>query len=293
MKIAVASGKGGTGKTTVAANCAMLMSQNGLDVAYADCDVEEPNGHIFLKPVMAGSTAATLPFPVVDEDLCIGCGKCQEICSFNAIVVLDHSPMVFADICHACGGCVFVCPVGAITENERRTGTIETGKSGTLVFIQGTLDVGQVMSPPLIRDVKRAIPPVDFTFIDCPPGTSCPVITALEGADFVLLVTEPTPFGLHDLKLAVEAVTALGLQSGVVINRHDFGSAETEAYLRSKGIPVVGRIPDDMQIARTYSEGKLIIDELPEYRETFSRIITEINKRNGGAFSQRGLKKYE
>ena len=293
MKIAVASGKGGTGKTTVAVNCAMLMSQNGLDVAYADCDVEEPNGHIFLKPAITGSTAATLLYPVVDENLCTGCGKCQEICCFNAIVVLDRSPMVFADICHACGGCAYVCPVGAITESERVTGTIETGKSGDLPFIQGTLDIGQVMSPPLIRDVKRAIPPADFTFIDCPPGTSCPVITALDDTDFVLLVTEPTPFGLHDLKLAVDAVTSLGLPSGVVINRHNFGSAKTEAFLRSKGIPVVGRIPDDLKIARTYSEGKLIIDDLPEYREVFSRIVTEIKKRDGSAFSQRGTKKSE
>jgi len=281
MNIAVASGKGGTGKTTVAVNLAVFLARSGENVVYADCDVEEPNGHIFLKPRIDDERKALLSYPVVDTERCIACGKCQAICEFNAIVLIGESPLVFPDLCHACGGCVHVCPVNAVSEEQRDIGIVETGASDALIFIQGRLNIGQVLSPPLIKEVKRSIPGAECTIIDCPPGTSCPVITALSGADFVLLVTEPTPFGLHDLKLAVEAVQSLGIPHGVFINRFDLGDAETVSFCRTKGVPVIGKIPDDTRIARTYSEGGLVIDALPEYNEVFSSLFAGIRERIG------------
>ncbi|MCD6307769.1 MAG: ATP-binding protein, partial [Candidatus Latescibacteria bacterium] len=289
MNIAVASGKGGTGKTTVAANLAVFLSRSGENVVYADCDVEEPNGHIFLKPRIDDKRTALLSYPVVDAERCIACGKCQAICEFNAIILIGESPMVFPDLCHACGGCIHVCPVNALSEEQRGIGAVETGAKDALSFVQGRLDIGQVLSPPLIREVKLSIPDADYTIIDCPPGTSCPVITALRDADFVLLVTEPTPFGLHDLKLAVEAVQSIGIPHGVFINRFDLGDAETVSFCRTKGVPVIGKIPDDTRIARTYSEGSLVIDALPEYDGVFSSLFDGIKERVGGEVAKKAV----
>lgn len=287
MIISVASGKGGTGKTTVAVNMAAMLSRGGSDVVYADCDVEEPNGHIFIKPVISASRNSTMPYPVVDESICTGCGLCHDICRFNAIVLISGKPIVFPDLCHACGGCLHVCPVGAIHEERRDIGVVEWGTGEGIAFIHGRLTIGQVLSPPLIRDVRRSVPEADITIVDCPPGTSCPVIASMSGADYILLVTEPTPFGLHDLKLAVEAAQVLGIPSGVVINRDSAGSSETESYCRSRGVSVLGRIPDDECIARVYSRGKLIVDELPEYGDMFLRlhkaIVRELKGRVGSA----------
>ncbi len=191
-------------------------------------------------------------------------------------MLISGKPIVFSDLCHACGGCLHVCPVGAIHEENRDIGVVEWGAGEELSFIHGRLNIGQVLSPPLIRDVRRSVPEADVTIVDCPPGTSCPVIASMSGADYILLVTEPTPFGLHDLKLAVEAAHVLGIPSGVVINRDSVGSSETESYCRSRGVPVLGRIPDDERIARVYSRGKLIVDELPEYGDMFVRLHTAI-----------------
>ncbi len=265
MKIAVASGKGGTGKTTVATGLAAVLAEKGAKVAYVDCDVEEPNGHLFLRPEIRRTVTATLAYPSVDKEACTSCGKCQEICRYKAIMLIMDKPLVFPEMCHACGGCVLVCPSGAITEVQREIGVVETGESGAVEFVHGRLNVGQILSPPLIRQVKALIPEEGIAILDCPPGTSCPVITALRGADYIILVTEPTPFGLNDLKLAADAARELRTPFGVFINRADIGTRDTERYCEKNAIPILGRIPDDRRVAEAYSRGELLDTLTPLY----------------------------
>jgi len=275
LRIGIASGKGGTGKTTVATNLAYVASRDGLSVAYLDCDVEEPNGHIFLKPEITSSTPVGNLIPVVDEDQCNLCGLCGEICQFSAIVCLGEKVLVFPEMCHGCGGCRLVCDSGAITEVTRRMGLLETGHAGKIRFVQGSLDIGQAMSPPIIKAVRDVQPAVDLAIIDAPPGTSCPVIESIRGCDFVMLVTEPTPFGLNDLKLAVEMVRALELPFGIVINRADVGDQETRSYCAAQGIEILAEIPDDRRIAESYSRGELICAVLPDYESLFASILVK------------------
>jgi len=279
MKIAVASGKGGTGKTTVATNLARVVSAAGEQVAYVDCDVEEPNGHIFLKPDIETSEKASMQYPVVDKEKCISCGKCAEICQFKAIVMIGENPLVFPEMCHDCGGCYEVCPAGAISLKDRVIGVIEEGFADGVRFIHGTLDIGQVMSPPLIRAVKRRIREEGTTVVDCPPGTSCPVIEAVHGADYGVLVTEPTPFGLHDLMLAVEVLEKLGIPFGVFINRSDIGTKETLNYCEKRMVPVLASLPDDRRIAEAYSKGIIAVDSLSEFNTFFSKLYAEVKRR--------------
>jgi MinD superfamily P-loop ATPase len=276
MIIAIASGKGGTGKTTIAANLAMCLQK---PVRLLDCDVEEPNCHIFLKPDLDGSERATLPVPVINEKQCNNCGECGRMCQFNAIVSLKTKPLVFPSLCHGCGGCVRVCPTGAITEAEREIGTVERGTSGHVQFVQGRLDVGEAQSPPLIRAVKRHIAEEGVTLIDCPPGTSCPVIAAVKGCDYAVLVTESTPFGLHDLKLAVATMRLLHLDFGVVINRTTSRDAMVREFCRKEHIPVLLEIPDDRRVAEAYSRGRLIVEAVPELRESFERLCSSVISR--------------
>jgi len=209
MKIAVASGKGGTGKTTIASSLALCLADNRHGVTFVDCDVEEPNGFIFLKPTVESSETASVPVPVVNEALCTACAECGRICRFSAIVCLGGAAVTFPELCKGCGGCSLVCDDGAITETGRVVGKIESGSSGRLGFLHGKLRVGEAMSPPLIRRLKSKIPAEGIFILDAPPGTSCPVVETIRGCDFVLLVTEPTPFGLNDLELAVEMVRLL------------------------------------------------------------------------------------
>ena len=276
MKIAVASGKGGTGKTTVATNLAYVASRNGQSVAYLDCDVEEPNGHIFLKPIVTNSKPVGNLIPKVDEEKCTHCGKCGEICRFSAIVCLGEKVLVFPELCHACGGCMLVCPVEAITEVPREMGKLETGNAGPIRFVRGLLNIGEAMSLPVIKEVRAAVPKAELVIVDAPPGTSCPVIESVRGCDFVLLVTEPTPFGLNDLKLAVEMVRALGLAFGVVINRADTGDREVQKYCLQNRIEVLTEIRDDRRIAEAYSRGEMICEALPEYVPIFDELLKEI-----------------
>jgi MinD superfamily P-loop ATPase len=278
MKIAVASGKGGTGKTTLATNLASLASQDGHSVAYVDCDVEEPNGHLFLKPLIASSRSIGRIQPKVDEDKCTHCGLCGEICQYSAIVCVGDKVLVYPELCHACGGCGLVCRPGAIAEVLRNTGRLEAGPAGAVRFVHGVLDIGEAMSAPLIRLVKAAAPKADLVIIDSPPGTSCPVIESVRGADFVLLVTEPTPFGLNDLKLAVAMVRALNLPFGVVINRADVGDGATLAYCRAQGIEVLAEIPDDRSVAEAYSRGALACDAVPAFRTHIVNLLTRIRE---------------
>ncbi|MBT4482725.1 MAG: P-loop NTPase [Candidatus Latescibacteria bacterium] len=278
MKLAIASGKGGTGKTTVATNLAWIGDTSFESVTYVDCDVEEPNGHIFLKPQIETIPKATMLYPVVDEDKCISCGKCAEICQFKAIIMIGEKPLVFPEMCHDCGGCYSVCPADAVALKEREIGMIETGHTGKIRFVHGKLAIGQVMSPPLIKAVKLHIPEDGLVIVDCPPGTSCPVIEALHGADYALLVTEPTPFGLNDLKLAVEVLKELGIKFGVFINRYDIGTQDTMRYCEKGSIPVLAQLPDDNRIAEAYSKGLIVTDELPEYRTCFMNLLSALKR---------------
>jgi len=275
MIISIASGKGGTGKTTVATNMAVSL---GSDVQVLDCDVEEPNSHLFIQPTIEEVKTITTPVPEVDMDKCTLCGKCAEICQFNAIVVIGETVLPFLELCHSCGGCMEVCPEKAITETERELGIIEKGHRNGLEFVHGKLRVGEAMSPPLIRKVREYTRPDILTIIDAPPGTSCPVIAAMTGADFVLLVTEPTPFGLHDLKLAVGAVKILGIPSGLVINRSDMGDDQVRVYAEQEGLPILMEIPFDRRIAEAYSRGDMVVDVMPEWKEKFLELYHRIEK---------------
>lgn len=282
MKIAVASGKGGTGKTTVATNLAYAGSQDGRTVAYLDCDVEEPNGALFLKPEIVESHPVHVSVPAVDASRCTGCGLCGRICQYSAIVSLSKQVLVFPELCHGCGGCWLVCPPGAITESHRETGQVDVGRAGRVQFVQGLVNVGEAMSPPAIRAVKKAAPAADLVVIDAPPGTSCPVIESIRDADFVLLVTEPTPFGLHDLTLAVEVVRALELPFGLVINRADVGDDETWRYCREERIDVLAEIPDDRRVAEAYSRGEMVYETLPEYQGVYDALLKSVTRRGEG-----------
>lgn len=275
MIISIASGKGGTGKTTIATNLAVSLK---FDVQLLDCDVEEPNSHLFIQPVIDEVKTITIPVPEVDMEKCSLCGKCGEICQFKAIVVVGDIVLSFNELCHSCGGCMEVCPEKAIIETGRELGVIEKGHRNGLEFVHGRLRVGEAMSPPLIKKVREYTRPGVLTIIDAPPGTSCPVITSMTGADFVLLVTEPTPFGLHDLKLAVGAVKILGIPCGLVINRSDMGNDQVKVYAKHEDIPVLMEIPFDRRIAEAYSRGKMIVEVMPEWEEKFAKLYRQIKE---------------
>ena len=280
MRIAVASGKGGTGKTTVATNLAWVASRNQRSVAYVDCDVEEPNGHLFLKPHIASSNPFGRLHPVVDQGKCTHCGLCGEICQYSAIVCVGEKVLVHPELCHACGGCLRVCRPGAITEVLRDSGRIETGQAGPIRFVHGVLNIGEAMSTPLIRQVKAEAPGADMVIIDSPPGTSCPVIESVRNADFVLLVTEPTPFGLNDLKLAVEMARAMKLSLGVVINRAGSGDERIREYCRGQNIEVLAEIPDDRRVAEAYSRGTLACDAVPGFHARMEGLWARLSDLN-------------
>jgi len=279
MKIAIASGKGGTGKTTIATNLACSMARMGKNVQYLDCDVEEPNGHIFLKPEIQETRTVTIPVPQVDTELCSGCGKCGLLCQYSAIISLKDTAMTFEQLCHSCGGCMLVCPTGAITEKPKEIGYVEVGSANGVRFGQGRLKVGDIHTPPLIKKVKAKALQDGTVIIDAPPGTSCPVIEAIKGCDFVLLVTEPTPFGLNDLKLAVGMVRELKLPFAVVINRSEPDHNLINRYCRDEDIDIVLELPDDRRIAEAYSVGKMIVDVLPEYGDGFAHLYENIGER--------------
>jgi MinD superfamily P-loop ATPase len=273
MIISVASGKGGTGKTTVATNLAVSLNQK---VQLLDCDVEEPNAHLFLNPVLEKKETVNAVVPEIDLEKCIFCKKCMDICRFAAIAVLKKDVLVFDNLCHSCGGCFEVCPEKAIKEKQRSLGEIEHGMVDNISFIHGRLKVGQVMVPPIIKKVRTFTDPDLVTIIDAPPGTSCPVIAAVNKADFVLLVTEPTPFGLHDLKLAVETVKILGIPHGLIINRADLGNDDVKAYAKKENLPILMEIPFEKRIAQIYSNGQMIAKEIPEFKVKFQSLFQDI-----------------
>jgi len=277
MQIAIASGKGGTGKTTIATNLACSIARMGRTVQYLDCDVEEPNGHIFLKPDIEETQNVTIGVPEVDTELCDGCGKCGQLCQYSAIICLKDTVMTFEQLCHSCGGCMAVCPQAAINEKQRKIGIAEFGRANGVFYGAGKLDIGAIQSPALIKYVKQRPTDSDTVVIDVPPGTSCPVIEAIKGADFVLLVTEPTPFGLNDLQLAVEMVREVGLAFAVAINRCDIGDDRVVRYCQQQEIEILLEIPNDRLVAEAYSQGIKIIDALPGYEEKFTKLYRKIN----------------
>jgi MinD superfamily P-loop ATPase len=276
MQIAVASGKGGTGKTILATNLAWVTAQRSQRCSYLDCDVEEPNGALFLKPTFDDDQPVNTPIPSVRDEACTGCGQCGEICRFSAIVSMNRTVLTFPELCHGCGGCWLVCPSGAIGKTMHPVGRIRTGWAEALRVVEGELTVGQAITPPVIRAVKASTRPGDITWIDCPPGTSCAMIEAVRGADHVLLVTEPTPFGLNDLKLAVETVRILSIPFSVMINRSDGGLTATHEYCQAEGIAIQAEIPDLRPIAETYSRGDLIARVSPSYRDGLETVLDEL-----------------
>ncbi|MDD3287490.1 MAG: ATP-binding protein [Alphaproteobacteria bacterium] len=274
MKIAIASGKGGTGKTTLAINLALAAKS---PVHLLDCDVEAPNAHLFLRGDLIRQRIVTIPVPEVDEGKCDGCGLCSDFCAFNAIVSFGTIPAISHEMCHGCGGCMRVCPQKAIHETDKQIGVVEIFSCGAITLVQGKLDISVALAPPLIRAVKEEAQG-DLVIIDAPPGTSCPVIATLREADFVVLVTEPTPFGLNDLRLAVDVVRELSLPFSVVINRAEKGDGLVRPYLEAEKIALLTTITDDRRIAETYAKGQTIIDALPEYEVLFTKLLQKIRE---------------
>jgi len=277
MIISVASGKGGTGKTLVATNLALSL-QDETEVQFLDCDVEEPNAHILLKPAIEQRETVSIPIPEIDERKCTYCGKCAEVCAYNALAVLKDRVLVFPELCHGCGACSYLCPEDAISEVEKEIGIVEMGHAKQIEFIHGRLAVGEAMAPPIIRRVKEHIDSKRTVIIDVPPGTSCPVVEAVKESDYCLLVTEPTPFGLNDLALAVETIKKLDIPCGVVINRAGVGDNKVEEYCLNEGIPVLLQIPLDTQIARLYSQGVPLVEGMPQWRPAFHGLFADIQQ---------------
>lgn len=278
MIIAIASGKGGTGKTTIAVSLALTINN---DAQLLDCDVEEPNTHIFIKPTINTEEDVFIKIPQVNLEKCTFCGKCSSVCAFSAIAVVPWAVTIFPELCHSCGACKYFCPNQAITEVDKSIGIIAFGKKHNLEFIQGKLNVGQAMPTPLIDATKKYINYNKHTIIDVPPGTSCAMIHAVSNTDYCILVTEPTPFGLNDLKLAVEVLIKLQIPFGVIINRCDIGNSDVEKYCQKQDIKILMQIPFQREIAQNYSIGKPLIELFPAYKEELQKLFTVIEKNYG------------
>ncbi|HHY47274.1 MAG TPA: P-loop NTPase [Firmicutes bacterium] len=281
MILAVASGKGGTGKTTIAVNLALTLEAT-LHVQVLDCDVEEPDCHLFLRPTLDMAEGVTMPVPDIDSSRCNGCGRCAKVCAFHSIIMTGNQAITFPELCHGCGGCSLFCPTGAISEKPVEIGVIESGKAGRIGFVQGRLSVGSALAPPVIRAVRRkTMGDVKgwVTIIDAPPGTSCPVVNSVAGVDFCLLVTEPTPFGLNDLILAVGMVRQLGVPFGVVINRSGLGDlVSIKSYCQQEGIPILLEIPFDRRYAACYARGGRLVEEFAELKRAFKELWQKIEE---------------
>ena len=277
MIIAVASGKGGTGKTTVAVNLALSIS----NVQLLDCDVEEPNAHLLLNPKINRKEPVYISVPIVNEKLCNYCGKCSEFCEYNAIFVGSNKILIFPELCHSCGGCALVCPKKAISEKQHKIGTLNFGSAGNLELIYGELEVGEPLAVPVIKAVKKQIKNDKNVILDSPPGTSCPVIETVKGSDYCILVTEPTPFGLHDLKITVEVLEDINIPFGVIVNRAGIGDRKVYDFCKEKEIPVLLEIPYERVIAELYSQGVPFSLKIPEWKEKFKMLIETVKEYAG------------
>jgi MinD superfamily P-loop ATPase len=275
MIISVASGKGGTGKTLVSTSLALSLQEKA-KVQLLDCDVEEPNAHLFLRPTITHVEPVYIPVPDIDKEKCTYCGKCAQVCAYHAIAVVPKHVLTFLELCHGCGACSYLCPEKAITEKGREIGVVESGQSDGLDFAHGKLNIGEALAPPVIRKVKKLANHDGTVIIDVPPGTSCPVVEAVKDSNFCLLVTEPTPFGLNDLVLAVETVKELNIPCGVVIDRAGVGDGQTEEYCLKENIPILLTIPLDTEIARLYSNGITLVAGMPTWKTDFIRLFDKI-----------------
>jgi len=274
MKIVVASGKGGTGKTLVAINLALSVDAGQV----LDCDVEEPNDYIFIKPSKTISESVELLVPEIDESKCNYCRKCAEFCQFNALFVVGETAMVFPELCHSCGGCKLVCPTGAITEKPRSIGEIFIGDVNGMELVYGKLNIGEALAVPIISAVKNKAKTQGLVILDSPPGTSCPVVESVMGADFCVMVTEPTPFGLHDMEIATEVIKELGIPLGVVVNFAGIGDQGVYDYCEKMNLPILMEIPYDRKIAELYSRGISFVEEMPEWRAKFQELLEKIKE---------------
>lgn len=273
MIIAIASGKGGTGKTTVASALAKTM---GNRACLLDCDVEEPNSHIFLKGKTTNTKIITTPIPIINAEACTNCGKCVEFCEYNALASTENGPILFPEMCHSCGGCIRICPEKAISEQERRIGEIEECQTDTLTYFTGRVDIGTPLVPPIIEALKKINYGDKHIILDAPPGTSCPVIATLKGVDYVIMVTEPTPFGLHDLKLAIDIVRKMQLPFGVIINRVTEKKTPTHQLCAKENIDILAEIPHDRCIAQSYAKGEIFFETLPKYKSLFKDLAEKV-----------------
>lgn len=272
MIVSIASGKGGTGKTSVAVNMALSLG----DVQLLDCDVEEPNAHILLQPEITESKPVYKLIPHIKEDRCDYCGRCSEFCKYHAIFVVEKNIMVFPELCHSCGGCSIVCPRNAIVEEEKQIGTIKKGIGRNINIVYGELNVGEPMAVPLIRAVRKEIRNDETVLIDVPPGTACPLVASIHKSDYCILVTEPTPFGLHDLKITVEVVRELKIPLGVIINRAGIGDTQVHEYCKNESIPLLLEIPFSRKIAELYSRGIPFVSEMPEWKMKFQQLFDKV-----------------
>jgi MinD superfamily P-loop ATPase len=275
MIVSIASGKGGTGKTTVAVNMALSLR----NVQLLDCDVEEPNVHILLPPKIIEIKPVYVRIPQVNEDLCDRCGKCSEFCEYNALFVSPQQVLVFPELCHSCGGCSIVCPNKAITEKNVEIGVVKKGVVGGVDLVYGELNVGEPMSVPVIKNVKQQLNSHKTVIIDAPPGTSCPVIEAIHGSDYCLLVSEPTPFGLHDLRIMVQVLEILKIPFGVVINRAGIGDRQIYDFCNKNRLPILTEIPFQRKIAELYSHGTPFVSAMPQWKAKFQLLLDDIKGR--------------
>ncbi len=282
MIISVLSGKGGTGKTTIATNLAVMTDNS----RYVDCDVEEPNGFIFLRPRIDTQVNVRVMIPKIDTGRCTGCGKCARFCYFNALALVKNTPVVFPELCHGCEGCAILCPEQAIERDNKTIGKVEIGYRGQTECIRGVLDVGEPVGVPILREIKKLTGDDRFTVVDCPPGSSCSVINSIEGSDFALLVTEPTVFGLHDLKIALELVRQLNIPAGIVINRSGERDCLIEEYCRNEEVPLLGKIPFDRRAAEIYSRGGLLAED-KEFRSYLQNILENLKGAAGNEADSR------